>query len=298
MVNYGQVVVLSLSAALAFAGSTSLKHVAAGEVPDAQNMHPSTLGRFVRATIIHRLWLAGICCDVIGLSLQVLALHLGPLSVVQPLLLSSLLFALAIRGGVERHRLDRRQALWAVLLTGSLGGFLLLAASPVSAVTEAADPLPAVIAAALGATLVGTCIYLGRRQPPGGRTAALLGTAVGTIYAVTAALIKAATNIAARHPLDLLITWQLYAVLVMGAGGLLLSQLTFQAGPLTASLPATATADPLLSIVIGVAVYDEHLKRGVGTGILMLLLLTVLGVAVVQLSRNPNGPAADPQTKK
>jgi hypothetical protein len=49
-------------------------------------------------------------------------------------------------------------------------------------------------------------------------------------------------------------SWQLYIVIALGIGGLLLNQLAFQAGPIAASLPATATIDPLLSIVVGVLV--------------------------------------------
>lgn len=285
MSNYWIVVSLSLASALAFATSTSLKHVSAGRVPDAQSMQPRTLGRFIRATVSHRLWLAGIGCDVVGLTLQILALHRGALSVVQPLLLTSLLFALVIRARFERHHITGQQTLWALVLIGSLGGFVLLAATP-AAVHQSADRIPAAIAGTLGVVLVVICLVLGRRQRNGGRTAAILGTAVGMIYAATAALIKAATDIGARNLLDLFTSWQLYTVIAVGAAGLVLSQLTFQAGPLTASLPATATVDPLLSIVIGVVVYDEQIRQGFGTNLLLVLLLVVLGVAVLQLSRN------------
>lgn len=293
MSQYWIVVVLSLAAALAFAVSTSLKHVSAGHVPDAQNLQARSLGRFIRATVSHRLWLAGIGCDVFGLALQVVALHLGALSVVQPLLLTSLLFALVIRGRFEHQRIAAKQSLWAVLLICSLGGFVLLAATPSAAVAQAADRIPAAIAGAVGVVLVLACLSLGRRLRNGGWTAALLGTAVGVIYAATAALIKAATDIAARNPIDLLTSWQLYTVIAVGAAGLVLSQLTFQAGPLTASLPATATVDPLLSIVIGVAVYDERLRQGLATDLVLIVLLIVLGIAVVQLSRNSVDPPAD-----
>ncbi len=285
------VVGLSLAAACAFAFSTSLKHVSAGQVPDAQNMHPRSLVRFVRATVSHRWWLAGMCCDVIGLSLQILALHLGELSVVQPLLLSSLLFALIIRGRFENQPIARRQWLWALVLIGTLAGFVLLATSPASAVDEAADPFPAAFAGAMCAVLVIACLLISRRQT-GRFAAALLGVGVGIIYAMTAALIKAATTIAARRPVDLLTHWPLYAIIALGAAGLLLSQLTFQAGPLTASLPATATVDPLLSVIIGVAVFDEHLRQGGRTDTLLVILLVLLGTAVIQLSRTAAYPPA------
>ena len=106
-------------------------------------------------------------------------------------------------------------------------------------------------------------------------------------YATTAALLKAVTNIAARDPFELLVSWQLYALAILGALGMLLAQLTFQAGPLTAGLPATATTDPMLSLAIGVFVYDEQLRSGVGVIIALAVLLVVLVAAVVQLSRTP-----------
>ncbi len=88
-------------------------------------------------------------------------------------------------------------------------------------------------------------------------------------------------------------SWQLYAAVALGAAGLLLNQLAFQAGPLAASLPATATVDPLASIAVGVAVYDEHIPRVDDAGAALVALLLVLGVAVIQLVRSAPAVPAD-----
>ncbi len=195
------VVLLSLSAALAFALSSSLKHVSAGHAPDAQSLRPGRLATFIRATLSHPLWLGGIACDVVGLTLQILALHLGALAVVQPLLVSGLLFALFFRQRFEGHQITRRQAVWAILLTAMLAGFLLVAGSgnPPGR-HQTADRLPALVAGIVGAALAITCVELGRRQRAEGRSAALLGIAVGIVYAATAALLKGVTDIAVRSP--------------------------------------------------------------------------------------------------
>jgi len=284
------VVGVSLASALAFAVSSSLKHVSAGQVPDAQDLGARSLGRFVRATLAHPLWLGGIGADVVGLSLQVLALHLGALAVVQPLLISGLLFALLLRSH-SGQAVSRREIGWAVLVAVALVGFLLVAGTAnQGAPVGAADHAPAVAAAVTGFVLAGVCVLLGRRQRQEGRSAALLGIAVGTIYAATAALLKALTTIALRGPIPLLTSWQLYAVVALGATGLLLNQVAFQAGPLSASLPAIATVDPLLSIVIGVAVYDERIRDGLPAGIGLAALLLVLGGSVIQLTRAKQAP--------
>jgi len=292
------VIVLSLTAAFVFALSSSLKHVSAGNVPDAQTMRMGRLARFARASMSHPLWLAAIACDAVALTLQAWALHVGALAVVQPMLASGLVFAVLLRQLHAHHQITRREVGWTIVLSAALGLFLALAtAGNAGLVSGKADRTPAIVSGAVGLVLAAACIELGRRQRHAGRTAALLGVAVGVIYAATAALLKAVTDIIARHPANILASWQLYALVVLGGGGLLLNQLAFQAGPFVASLPATATVDPLLSIVVGVSVYDEHIRSGPGSGIALAALLLVLGVAVIQLARDsaPDDATSDLQ---
>ena len=290
---------LAVSAALAFAVSSSLKHVSAGTVAGSQSLRPRALVHFTRITVTDVFWLGGIVADAVGLALQLVALHLGDLALVQPLLVSGLVFALLIRLGFPHHRLSRSQLGWVAVLTVALGVFMTLVATAKSVgVHQGADRTPAVLAGGVGAALAIVCVELGRRQRGDGRKAALLGVAVGTLYAATAALLKAVTDIAVASPVSLLTSWQFYSVIVVGAVGLILNQLAFQAGPLSASLPATSTVDPLLSIVVGVTVYDEQINVGPGAGSTLVLMLLVIGMAVIQLARTSNsisgvsGPAA------
>ncbi|TAM91713.1 MAG: hypothetical protein EPN43_03715 [Jatrophihabitans sp.] len=141
----------------------------------------------------------------------------------------------------------------------------------------------------MGLVAAVACVEIARRQRSPRPAAALVGVAVGTIYAGTAALLKAVTDILARDPVTVLASWQLYVVIVLGATGLLLGQLAFQAGPITASLAATSTVDPLASIVIGVVVFDERLGTGPAHGVVLAALLAVLAVSAIQLAR----PAAE-----
>ena len=279
------VVPLSLGASVAFAASSALKHVSAGDVPDAQTLHPHRLGRLAAATLSHRYWLAGLAFDAVGLGLQALALHWGELALVQPLLVTGLLFALVFRHRLHGDgRLSRQQAVWAVALCAALAGFLAVADIGGHSGQGGVDRLPAVIAGVVGAVATATCVELGRRQR-GGEAAALMGVAVGVIYASTAALLKALTDVAAHGVAAVATSWQLYAFVALGGAGLLLNQVAFQAGPMSASLPAASTIDPLLSVVVGVAVYDEKVHTGPTGGFVLGLLLIALGLAVFQLAR-------------
>jgi len=155
------VIGVSLASASAFAVSSSLKHVSAGQVPDAQDLGARSLGRFIRATLAHPLWQGGIGADVLGLSLQVHALHLGALAVVQPLLISGLLFALVLRGR-SGEVVRRRELGWA----GPAGGpGRVPAGGGHGAPIGGADHAPATAAAVTGFLLAGVCVLLGRRQP-------------------------------------------------------------------------------------------------------------------------------------
>jgi len=284
------VVGASLGSAAFFSMSTALRHRSAGQMPRVPHLGPSALLGFAAATLAHPLWLGGILADVGGLGLQVLALHIGSLTVVQPLLVSAVLFSLVVGHWVAGTPISRREVTLGSVLVLSVAGFLIISGAA-TAQADRTDPLPASLAAATSLIVVVGCVITSRRatrrKPGSRRAAALLGVAVGTIYAGTAALIKASTNLAQHGPAALLTGWQLYALLAAGALGLFLAQMAFQAGPLAASLPATATTDPLVSVLLGVVVYDERLRSGVLPLLVSLLCLVLMSAAAALLSRVP-----------
>ncbi|MEO7236196.1 MAG: DMT family transporter [Lapillicoccus sp.] len=283
------VVALSLGSAAFFSLATALKHRSAGQMPHLEHFRVGDLAGFALATLRHPLWLGGILADVGGLALQVVALHVGALAVVQLLLVVSVLFSLVVAHWIARTRISRRELGLGLVLVLSVAGFLLVS-GVLTAQADQPDRLPAILAgvATLGVvvSLVAVSRRFTRRKWGSRRAAALLGVSVGVIYAGTAALIKTCTGIVTAHGASsLLVSWQLYALLAAGASGLFLAQMAFQAGPLAASLPATATADPLVSVVLGVAVFDEQLHTGAAALLLSALCLVLLLVSVTQLSR-------------
>lgn len=292
------VVVVSLCSAFAFAMSAVLKHSTATRVPQLSAFTARALWRFGVATVLHPLWLLGLVADLVGLGLQVVALHLGALSVVQPLLSVGLLFALALRH-VGARTMPRAEIPWAAMLIVSLGGFLLVSGiSSVDAKYERVDTIPASIAAVAGVVIIAACVVAARRAAEMRWRTMSLGIAVGILYAINAALLKTSTQKFGAGIETFVTSWAPYAVVVVGVSGILLCQLAYQAGPLVASQPTIAVVDPLASVVIGIVVYDEILRHGWWVPVAMIALLGLMSVAIAKLAAiEPEQPTEAPVPK-
>jgi drug/metabolite transporter (DMT)-like permease len=198
--------------------------------------------------------------STVGLGLHAFALNAGPLAVVQPLLVLGVLFALPLHRRLRRQRIPRRELWWALALVVGLAGFLAVATAGVPTAHETAHRGPAIAAGVLAVGAAAGCVLLARGRQHA-TAAALLGVATGIVLAGTATLIKACTNLLAQGPLALITSWQPYALLAAGGVALLFNQLSFQAGPLSASLPAITVVEPLLAILLGILVYHENLRH-------------------------------------
>ena len=91
---------LGLLAAAAFGSASVLEERSTKQVPERAALSPRLLVDLLRRP----LFLASIVVNVAGAGLQVLALHFGSLTLVQPLLVLSLLFAVLIAALVIRRR--------------------------------------------------------------------------------------------------------------------------------------------------------------------------------------------------
>lgn len=245
------VVAFALAAALANAFVVVAQHVASTRAPGGVS------GVRLAAHLARDpLWLAGWVALLAAFVFQALALHGGQLSVVQPLLVTELVFALLLRRWWLRQRI--RGAAWgsALLVTAGLGVFL-VAAEPRGGVAVATSGawLGAVLAAAGGAAVL---VALGRSGSPR-RSAALFGAGAAAVWALEATFIKATTDTLASFGVGgTLVRWPVYALAVGGAVGFLVEQAALHAGPLTSSQPMMVIVDPLVSIALSVWLFDEH----------------------------------------
>ncbi|MGQ5605080.1 DMT family transporter [Streptomyces sp. EKS3.2] len=250
------VLVLAVGAACCLGFGFVLQQNAAQRAPLGDFLSPRLLLDLVRVPR----WLAGMGLMVAGMALGAVALGGGELTLVEPLLATNLLFALALSRAQTGRPLGRQGWGGLVLLAGGVTAFI-VAGEPRggSAVT---DPVRhwLLIGVMLGlAVLLTACA--GRARLTWGPT--LLALAAGLIYGVQDALTRiSGRRFSAGGPAELLTGWQPYAVVVLGVTGLILVQSAFETAPLRRSLPALTAAQPLAGIACGVGFLGDRLRTG------------------------------------
>jgi len=258
---------VALAAALCYAVAATLQHRAARQEPTQATLDPRLLVR-----LIHRpQWVVGGAADLTGAGLHGTALALGPLALVQPMLVSGLILAVPLEAGLDRRRPTRRDLTGAILGGAGLATFVIVAEPrPGPLRPEHANLLP--VAAGVG-LFVAALVFMASRVQRGWR-ATVLGIAAGAGYALAATLAKACLDRLTDDGWGLLFDWRLYALGVVGLISIVLNQNAFQAGTLAGPLTGIVLTDPLVSLVIGVTAYHERLNLD---GIRPLIELLALG---------------------
>lgn len=204
-------------------------------------------------------WLAGAAAMVVSAVAQAAALAVGRLSVVQPVLVSELLFTLLVGSLVFRRSSDTRTWLSFAVLASGLAMFL-VAADPSQGRGTALNgrwlPVGTIVAA------VAVVLLAVARTLRGAARAAVLGCATAVGFACTAALIKELTGRFSQGAAAVFTGWQLYAVCGVGLLSFLLLQATFRAGSLVASQPALTLGDALVSVALGWVLFGERVALG------------------------------------
>ncbi|MDT0388826.1 MULTISPECIES: DMT family transporter [Streptomyces] len=263
-------VLFAVCAALSNAVATVLQRKAALSVPRSEGLRAGLMLDLLRRPV----WLAGILAVIGAAVCQALALATGPLTIVQPLFVLELPLTLVVASLLMHRRLPRSGWLAVTVVVAGLA-VALAAASPSGDRThvELGRWIPA-LAVCAGA-VVGLALAALKR-PEGRARAACLGAATAISYAVTAALMKAATHILDEQGLvAFLTTWQTYAFAATGVCALFLLENAMQAGPLVASQPALTLGDALVSLALGILLYEETVRSG------WWLLPQLFGVALI-----------------
>jgi hypothetical protein len=246
-------VTLALLGAAFFAISSSVQHQAAEGAPDSARGLLGLLGYLVRRPE----WLVGQFLATCAFALHASALHAGPIAVVQPIVVSGIVWAVPARAALSRQ-LPSVAELRAVLITASGLAVFLVASNP-TAGTDAGLGLGTVILVLIGVAVAAAAnVTAARVRDDPRRRAFFLGVVGGVLFGLVAGMLKLSLqelNTGGVH--GMLTAWPTYGLLLAGAGGVLTNQRAYRAAGLSASMPALNIVNGLTSLTFGFTVFSE-----------------------------------------
>ncbi|MFL5865439.1 MAG: hypothetical protein ACJ780_32505, partial [Solirubrobacteraceae bacterium] len=232
---------------------------------------PGSLAR-LRRSLRSPTWLSGQALGWVGFSVQIAAVAIAPLSLVQAFAAGGLALSVPLGAGMFRHPITRGQTLAVLVIAGGLAILAVGFAGP-------ADRLDAgrlIAALATGAVAAGA---LGRTQRPAARA-----TAAGIFYGLADAAVKAVSVGWHGHGMASLAGgWTVVAVAGTFAG-FLCFQSALAAGPPVPAISVMTAATALIAMACGLGAFGESLGADVATRLAHGLAIAVVLAAVPTLA--------------
>ncbi len=278
--SHGLVVFFALLAAVCMAIGIVLRQRATMNVPEDQGVSTTMVKTLLRTP----LWWIGTGLAIAGYVSQAVALSLGSLLVVQPLMVSSLLFALPLSARLAGRRVTRAEWVWAMVLTFALALFVVMARPRPS--LYRGQEMAWLVAIAVIAPIVIFCVVFGARST-GRRRAVLIAIAVGVLFGVTAVGTKLVMfELADGGVLAVLRFPSLYVLAVLGVTATLLQQSAFHAGALQMSVPTMLVLEPVVAVLLGTIVLNEQLSVSGYEMVVLPITVAAMVAATIALGRD------------
>jgi len=287
--NIPLAVVLTVLASVALAVASVVQHVAVG----ATAAKPGTKlsGKELLAVVRNPRWLGGLALTGVGAVLQMTALLLAPVTVVQPIGVLAVPWTILLAARV--HRSPITPSIWgaAGLTVFGTAGFAWVAISHAAPYPVLSDGW--LVAGTLAGFGVAAALALaGARGPLAWRCLAW-SAAAAVVYGAESGVVKAIGHYAATRPwLTSPTFWFLVASIVAGMvlAGIWIQQ-GYASGPAEIVVGTLNAAGPVAGVAYGVAVLGEGINITATAAALMLGCAAVALWGVVLLSRfHPSEP--------
>jgi drug/metabolite transporter (DMT)-like permease len=272
--------ILALAAAAFFALAATLQQKGALGMGEVSLGSPSSLLTLAKQTF----WLLGTLALLGGYALQAMALDRGRLAVIQPLLVTTIVFALPLGYFLTNQVIGRKEVVGAAVVVVGLAVFTV-----VGQAASGRDNAPAdqwAVAVAVFGSIAAGLLFLGGRGTVS-RKAALYGACAGVLYGLSASLCKPTVEtLDADGVTGVLSSWEFYAFALAGILAFLVQQVSLATGKLAASVATVSVCNPLVSIVIGTILLQERLAEPTWHKVVAYVGLGValLGAVVISLS--------------
>jgi drug/metabolite transporter (DMT)-like permease len=270
--------VLALLSAVCFALSAALQQRGQFSLARSGAAVEGVTGLF--RLIVVPVWLAGTLILLLGYATQGAALDRGKLVVVQPLLVTTIVWALPLGYLLTSQHVARRQVLGAAVVVLGLALFVLVG-DPDEGVDNASTAAFVLAALVIGAMVTALLLWL-RTKSSLALRAAVLGVCAGLFYGLSASFAKPVINDLHVSIGEAAGSWETWALLGFGFIAFVIQQMSLASGQLAPAMAAVSVANPAVSVVLGIALFDERLTPpGWHLVIALAALLAALGGAVL-----------------
>lgn len=267
---------------------TSALCLALGTQTQAAAVTDHTSGAMRLSTVVHLLskpqWVVGLALLALGTGLNVAALSLATVTVVQPIGVIALVITTLLHA---RHRnLTINKRTWGAVLLCSLGGAAFVSAAVVG--TDPTRVAPQGAESLVVGMLVGLVIILGLAElyVRHHRTSMFYVLGAGVLYGFVAVLVRLTMIQLLAHGVEG-VRWLSVIMIVVAAvlGGWMV-QSAFSCGPPDLVIAGLTVVDPMIGVVIGMTILGEAGANFTGLiASIMVLAGAIAIVGVVLLSR-------------
>jgi drug/metabolite transporter (DMT)-like permease len=282
---------LAVCAAFLFALAATLQQKGALNLPEISIRHPESLARLLGQTM----WLMGTLALFAGYAFQAAALDRGRLVIIQPLLVTTVIFALPLGYLLTRQHVGVREVIGAAVILVGLALFAIFG-DPAGGRDDAPGGEWAIAIAVLGAVCAVLLVFGGHGSLS--IRAAVYGTVAGILFGLSAALTKPTVEDLHAGIDELLTHWEPYVLAIAGVLGFVLQQVSLGTGRLAPSVATVSVANPVVSILLGVILLEERLSRPAWHVVVACvgLGLALVGAVVISLAREAGKEHEQPVT--
>ena len=277
----------AVASAATFGMSTSLQHLVSS---NAEDLRPD---RLLLTLLRSPLWLLGAALSAAAFGLHAVALAQGSLVLVQPVIVTGVVFAVLIRAGLDGRLPTRPEGGWALLTWVGLAVFL--AATGTHGTRAHRSGHASVVVAGL-VLLAAVGVLAARRRAPGTPGRALrLGAVAGVLYGLVAVLLKLVLSGLETHGYAATLRgWPVWLMVVVGLAAVVVNQRAYQSGRLSVSMPVLNIVNVLVTLVFAAVVMGELPDHSSRSLVVQGIGLLVVGLGVVRLARLEDDPGALP----
>ena len=265
----------ALVAALLFSGGTVLQALDAKQTDDKLALTPGLIARLVR----RRRWLLGTALAILGWPLQVIALQLTSITVVQPTLMIGILLLLAAGHRALGEPIGARE--WLAASAIGIG----VAGAVVAAPDRSTDVAEGFIVIAVFGVLAAVVFAPFIRRPGTPPRQLLVVISAGTGYAFTGLSTKFLGDAMSEAAWAIAGVW-LLATIVIALFGLMSDMTSLQRWPATRVAPITFALETVVPVALAPALTDETVRDLPGDGLPLLLAIVLVTVGAVVLGRS------------